>query len=211
MDATTGTGRELTLRPEPDASRPAVSTAVAAARKQVSRYYISELVRQGKLDGYGVRRREGGRIRWYVYEDALPPAVEDTERVRLSFDTRELLGHLRDVRKYSLLARDERGSAHRRLLDVVDQLINAVQAAKDGEIGLAIDLLLEAQRARNDEERRLLIVEKHEAEVEKSLEAALWGLLRLGEESESGANDNTRFALPEAITAPDKLEFSRSD
>jgi hypothetical protein len=189
------------IRSDPDPTRPAVSTTAAAERMKLSRYYITELVQRGDLHGYGVRRHEGGRVRWYVYEDALPRAAERTEGVRARFDARELLKHLHDARKHSLLARDKRGSAHQGLLDVADQLIDAVGAARDGDNSRVIDLLLKAHRALNEEERRLLKLQEYAEVVERDLEAAYWGLLPLREEVEH-AKDDASFAFLEDSREP---------
>jgi hypothetical protein len=172
---------------------------------KLSRYYITELVRRGDLDGYGVRRHEGARIRWYVYEDALPRAAEGSASVRSSFHPQELLKHLYEARKHSLLAREKRGSAHQELLDIGDQLVEAVGAVTDGDNSRAIDLLLKAQRSLNEEGRRLLKLQEHAADAERSLEAAYWGLLPFGEEVEH-AKDDASFAFSKDFRSLETLD-----
>jgi hypothetical protein len=127
--------------------------------------------------------------RWYVYADALPDDSQDSARVRASGGAQELLRHLLDAREHARHGRDERGSAQRLLMDLVDALTNALRAAKEGDSSHTIDLLLVAHEIRNDEKRRLLRAEQHEADAEACLDEALRGLLQLGGEVESHAQD----------------------
>jgi hypothetical protein len=178
---------------------------------KLSRYYITELVRRGELDGYGVRRHEGGRVRWYVYEDALPrAAAEGTAGVPARSDARQLLKHLHEARKHSHLACDIGSKAQQGLLDVGDQLLDAVGAAKEGDDSRVIDLLLKAHRALNEEGRRLSKLQEHEADAERSLGAAYWGLLPRGEEVEH-AKDDASFAFPKDFESPGTLDPGGSE
>jgi hypothetical protein len=155
-----------------------VSTAEAAARLGLSRYYVAEKVRLGRLDGYGVRRHEGGRIRWHVYEDALPSrdsAGPATGRVGVNAE--ELLTHLLEARECARLARIERRHAKRLLIDAADVMASAIQAVARNETDRVTELLLMAHGIRNDEERRLLLAEQHEADAEACLDTALRSVL----------------------------------
>jgi len=62
------------MRDSRDPARPAVNTAVAAARLGLSRYSVARAVEQGRIPGYGIAGPQ--RTRWYVYEDALPRAAD---------------------------------------------------------------------------------------------------------------------------------------
>jgi len=195
MDASEApTVRKPVIRSEPDPAREAVSTAVAATRCQLSRFYVAELVRHGKLDGYGVRRPEGKRIRWYVYVDALPDEPEETDGVRASDYHQELLKNLLDARNHSRLARNERTGAHRLLMDAIDTMTAALSAAEEGEIHRERDLLREVLAIRNDEGRRLLTAQQHETDAEACLDAAVRTLSPPGEEVKSHAKDTVDVA-----------------
>jgi hypothetical protein len=193
------TTREPVLRSKPDTTRPAVSTAVAAKRKQLSRYYVAELVRQGKIDGYGVRSREGGRVRWYVYEDALPPETPYADSSPHSAVAQELLRHLLDAREHTRRGREEQDAAQRLLVDAADVMTTALRAAREGRMDHAFDLLLEALQTRNDEVRRLLLAQQHGADAERCLDAALRDLLPAREEVKSDAKRDG-FASSKEVT-----------
>ena len=190
------------IRSEPDTSRPAVSTTVAATRFRLSRFYVSELVRRGKIEGYGVRRHERGRTRWYVYADALPDEPDSNDRVLAAGYEQQLLKHLLDARKHSRLARNERGCAQRQLVDVLDGMTAALRAAGEGDKGRAFELLLAAQETRNDEERRLVMAQQHEADAEACLDAALQSLLPSGEEVKPQTRGDSKVTSSMESTAP---------
>jgi hypothetical protein len=71
-------GDGAVLRPGRDRERPAVDTAVAAERLGLKRYTVARKVQQGALPGYGIPGQE--RVRWYVYEDALPPPARPADQ-----------------------------------------------------------------------------------------------------------------------------------
>lgn len=192
------------LRSEPDPTRPAVSTGVAATRFQLSRFYVAQLVQQGKLAGYGVRRREGGRVRWYVYADALPDEPARPDSAQATGLRPELLPglltNLLDARHLIRLARDERTGAHRRLVDVVDAMTAAVRAAQNSDATRLSELLLDMHEIRSDEERRLLTAQNYEAKAEAYVDAALQAFWSGGKDVESHGRDHAGSAPGTQLT-----------
>jgi hypothetical protein len=186
--------REPVLRSEPDPTREAVSTAVAARRYGWSRYYVAEQVRRGKIDGYGVPSREGRRTRWYVYKDRLPAKPEAAHTVLTSGHEQELLRHLLKARKRERLARTERRAAYRKLLDALDGMGAILKAAQEGDQGRLIELLVLTQETRTDGERRLLLAQQYEAEAEACLDEAVHSLLPPRQEVEPCASDDVSLA-----------------
>lgn len=71
VEAQGGADSVPVLRPARDRERPSVDTAEAAKRLGLRRYSVARRIQQGTLAGYGVPGPE--RVRWYAYEDALPP------------------------------------------------------------------------------------------------------------------------------------------
>ena len=62
-----------------DPSRRAVGAGEAARRLGAPRFSVAEEIRRGHLPGFGLRKPNASRTRWYAYEDALPaPALVDT-------------------------------------------------------------------------------------------------------------------------------------
>jgi hypothetical protein len=203
VDANAGsTAPEQVLRSEPDASRKAVSTRIAADRLKLSRFYVSEMVRQGKIPGYGVRHREGGRVRWYVYEDALPGESEGTQGSPARSTEQELLKCLLDAREHARLARVERDQAKQLLVETLSGVTAAFSAALKGNSSLATELFVSANQIRPDEERSLTSAQRHETEAEACLDAALRSLLPAAKSAESAKADNVSRAPSTAAIAP---------
>lgn len=117
----------------------------------------------------------------------------------------EWLRHLLDAREHGRLARNERGSAQRQLLDALDGMAAALRAAADGDVSRVRDLLIAAQEIRNDEGRRLVVAQQHESDAEASLDAALRSFLTSREEVEPYGGEGTGYTSPKEITAPETL------
>jgi TIR domain len=113
--------------------------------------------------------------------DVPPNEPLDTDAVGAADRGQEWLGHLLDAREHVRLARNERGSAQRQLLDALDGMAAALRAALAGDASRVPELLITAQEIRNDEGRRLLVAQQHESDAEASLDAALRSLLPSGE------------------------------
>jgi len=177
VDDTSHTVPLQTLRSGQDAPRPVISAHVAAPRRRLSRS-----------------------------ADALRDEPEDTNTVRAADHGQDWLIHLLDAREHVRLARNERGSAQRQLLDALDGMAAALRAALEGDAGRVRDLLIAAQEIRNDEGRRLLVSQQHESDAEASLDAALRSLLPSGEEVEPNAGEDTGQGSPKEITAPRTLD-----
>ena len=105
----------------------------------------------------------------------------DTSTIRAADHGQEWLGHLLEARERVRLARTERGSAQRQLLDALDGMAAALRAALEGDASRVRDLLIAAQEIRNDEGRRLLVAQQYESDAEASLDAALRSLMPSGE------------------------------
>jgi hypothetical protein len=207
VDANAGqTAWEPVLRSEPDATRKAVSTSVAADRYKLSRFYVAKLVQQGKIDGYGVRRHEGSRTRWYVYADALPDGPEATDSACSSSREQELLKCLLDAREHSRLARRERDQAERLLTNAFDAMADALRATHEGDQNRTFSLLLVVHDVRNDEKRRLITAQQHEADAEACLDAAFRSLLPSAKGVEAYARDHVINASSGGATAPVVLD-----
>jgi hypothetical protein len=171
------------IRSEPDPVRPAMPAAEAARLSNRSRFHITEQVRLGKLAGYGVRRRDGGRVRWFVYRDVLPMDAEASQASSsLHMDTQVLLRCLLASRQHNREGRLQRGEAHRLVVDASDALVQAVEAALAGDSTQVMRLYAEAMRTRSDQERRIQRALVEEARAEAALDEALQSLLPLGDE-----------------------------
>lgn len=166
-----------TLRPEEDAPRSVISPPVTVPRHRLSRS-----------------------------ADAVRDEPEDTDTVRAAVHGQEWLRHLLDAREHGRLARNERGSAQRQLLDALDGMAAALRAGADGDVSRVRDLLIAAQEIRNDEGRRLVVAQQHESDAEASLDAALRSLLTSREEVEPYAGEDTGYTSPKEITAPRTLD-----
>jgi hypothetical protein len=200
-----GSGQGPVFRSKPDTTRPTISTAVAATRFGRSRYHVAELVRQGKLEGFGVRSQDGGRTRWYVFADALPhepgSRLKRGDGLRTSIGASKLLKYLLEARNNARCARDERDNAQRLLLDCADTVNEALRAVQRGDQGRSQELLLTLHAIRTNVQRRLLDAEQHEAKAQACLDVALQSLLPPGEGVESHEWDDAASAFRAESTA----------
>lgn len=153
MDASTARTMEPVFAHNPDRSRPAIPTAAAAERLNLSRYYVSELVRLGKIDGYGIRRHEGGRTRWFVYEDALADKPDHSASASSALPA-EIVEALTDTQILATDGRAARRVVEDLLLAVIGLMSEAIGAIQDGDERRAVNLLTEAHTKRSDEERQ---------------------------------------------------------
>jgi hypothetical protein len=157
---------------EPDPDRPSVPAAVAAKYFQKSRYYLTELIRQGEIEGYGIQKEKDGRTRWFVYEDAIP-REPDSENGDPGSYWQRLLVHVLDARELSRSGREARAHAGELLLDVVSVMSEVAQAASEGEVSLMNKLLRRALVTHSEGVRQQIKADEFERKAEACLDRAL--------------------------------------
>jgi hypothetical protein len=152
--------------PNPD--RPTVPAAVAAEILDCSRYYVSELIRQGELDGFGIRKEDSARTRWYVFKDSLPgeSGIKITDA---TVDAQELRSYVEEAYDLARRGRDARRTAEVTSLYVVKVMHAAVRAARKGDAELMSDLLMEVHERRSDESQCRLSAEGFDDKLEAAL------------------------------------------
>lgn len=154
------------FQPNPD--RPAVSAAVAAQYFQKSRYYVTELIKQGEIEGYGIQKDKAGRVRWYVYEDTIPSFEPDS-----SADARRLLSRLLEMRQLSRNGQEARVLAHEFSIKAAETMREAVQVATGGRASQISDLLISALGDQSASAQRQLEARRFEIEAEALLDQVL--------------------------------------
>jgi hypothetical protein len=168
---------------EPDPDRPSIPAAAAAKYYKKSRFYVTELIKQGEIQGFGVQKDESGRIRWYVYEDDLPHE-QHMEDDGTSIRMQELLRHVLDARDHARDGRAARGLAHEALVDVVAILNDAVLAASNGEMSLVNKLFREVIVKQGEEMRKQQEAQNFETKAEACLDKALRSIFPTLDDSE---------------------------
>jgi hypothetical protein len=152
----------------------------------MSRYYVSELVRRGEIEGYGIRRSEGGRIRWFVYKDALsgkPVGADDSRDHSL-----ELARHLLDARGLARREREARTRAEGILTEAFDLMNEALDAMRNHEEQHAFTLALRAHRKRSDQARQQATATELAGQAEACIDEALRSVLPSTGEARFGVN-----------------------
>lgn len=133
------------LRVVRDAHRPSISAAEAGRQIGRSRFWVTEQIQNGGLDGYGVKGPH--RTRWYVYSDALPDAQGTSGRIAAGSRratpevmqiATELLDALYEERRHRV---DAFGLVH----GALDEMTRAFVAAREGATEDAGDQAVEAQ------------------------------------------------------------------
>lgn len=156
---------------EPDPNRASVPAAVAAKYFQKSRYYVTELIKHGDIEGYGIQKERDGRIRWFVYEDAIPYESESYED-EPSISWKKLFLNVLDARDLSRYGREAQTRAAELSLETIDVMSEAVQAALNGEVAVMTRLLRDALTKQTEAERQQLKVREFEMKAEACLDKA---------------------------------------
>lgn len=184
MDASSARfARAPVFASNPSPHRPAVTTAVAAEHLGMSRYYVSELVRRGEIDGYGIRRNEGSRVRWFVYKDTLsgePAGVSDSYG-----HSAELAHHLLDARGLARCEREARTRAEAIMTEAFDLMNEALNAMTNGDERRAFTLVLEAHAKRSAQDRQHAEATEFATQAEVCIDEALRSVLPSMDESVS--------------------------